>query len=546
MWAIEDLGSNNGTYVNGQRIQSAVLADNDEIVIADTHIRLALPVVVPTRTTGDFDAVVTVLDLKNPSIVVSSETASATGTARREASGVHDLREHRLLERRMDALCAVLDITSQATEPRQVLDSLCAALLDVFPVADSVGVLVEDEQTGELKAASHKVRHLNPSATIPDLRVPKTIIQHVMLDRRGILVQDRPPVPRAMATGDEEPQGSRMGAPIQAYGTHYGVIYVESAAFALRQEDVDLLTSVAGQAGQAIHATRMQHEVQLRQRLERDLRVARQIQRSLLPPGPPDVIGLDFAAHYDPAYEIGGDFYDFIWHDKQHLAFVVGDVAGKAISAALYMARLTSELRSRASLARTPGRLLKRVNEELLQLGDDSMFATLVYAVYDLNTRMLAFTNAGHVVPLLRRDGRVYPLQSDESSVAPLGVVPQLEIGEARVQLHSGDLLVLTTDGIHEARDASGNEYGIKRLSRRIRTARGSAQDVVKAILQDVDAHVGTADQGDDMTIVAVGVGTTRARARTETLPGVEPLPSIDPKAGGNSDESGPIPTLPR
>src|SRR5690606_20432012 len=143
-------------------------------------------------------------------------------------------------------------------------------------------------------------------------------------------------------------------------------------------------------------------------------------------------------------------------------------------------------------------------------------------AIYDLNTRTLVFTNAGHVVPLLRRDGRVYPLHAERAHVAPIGVMPQMEIGEARVQLHSGDLLVLTTDGIHEARDAMGNEYGVKRLSRRIRSARGTPDDVVKAILQDVDSHVATGSQGDDITIVAMEIGARRARRRTDTIPGVQ------------------------
>ena len=546
-WAIEDLGSNNGTYVNGQRVQSGVLHDQDEIVIANNRIRVELPETHP-KGRSEFDAHVTVVDLKSPSIVISSEDSSSSDSQRflhssAVLAGVQDsLREQRNLERKRGALSSILEIAAQATDPNQLLDALCTALLDVFSSAESVGVLVEDERSKELKAITHRSRRNQPGL---EIRVPGTIIQHVVQDRRGILLQEhvsgsiRPTpviglpaagsaasaVAAATASGSAvpaaaEPAGSRMGAPIQAHGAHYGVIYVESGARAFRQDDVDLLTSIAAQAALAIHATRLQQQVLLKQRLERDLRVARQIQRSLLPAKPPDVVGLEFAVHYEPAYEIGGDFYDFIWHDKSHLAIAVGDVAGKAISAALYMARLTSELRSRAGLARTPARLLRRVNQEMLQLGDEGMFATLVYAIYDLNTRTLVFTNAGHVVPLLRRDGRVYPLHAERAHVAPIGVMPQMEIGEARVQLHSGDMLVLSTDGIHEARDAQGNEYGLRRLSRRIRSARGTPDDVIKSILQDVDSHVATGSQGDDITIVAMAVGAKRARRRTDTIPG--------------------------
>jgi len=592
-WSIEDLGSNNGTYVNGQRVQSGVLHDQDEIIIANNKIRVELPDAQP-KGRSEFDAHVTVVDLQSPSLVLSSEDASDSQRFWHSSAvlaGVQDsLREQRLLERKLSAISSILEIAAQAHDPNQLLDALCVALLELFPSADSVGVLVEDERTKELKAITHRSRRSNgPGAS--DIRVPGTIIQHVVQDRRGILLNDGSgagvipvpvkrssvgagggasasssgaassaagsgPVPAAgpAAMGDgptaivktasviDPPSGSRMGAPIQAHQNHYGVIYVESGSRVFRQEDVDLLTSVAAQAGLAIHATRMQHQVLLKQRLERVLRVARQIQRSLLPAKPPDVVGLEFAVHYEPAYEIGGDFYDFIWHDKSHLAIVIGDVAGKAISAALYMARLTSELRSRAGIARTPARLLRRVNQEMLQLGDEGMFATLTYAIYDLNSRTLVFTNAGHVVPLLRREGRVYPLHAERAHVAPIGVMPQMEVGEARVQLHSGDLLVLTTDGIHEARDAQGNEYGIKRLSRRIRSARGGPDDVVKAILQDVDSHVASGSQGDDITIVTMGVGAKRARRRTDTIPGVapgEPLPPEDGDGDGDGEPEG-------
>jgi sigma-B regulation protein RsbU (phosphoserine phosphatase) len=185
------------------------------------------------------------------------------------------------------------------------------------------------------------------------------------------------------------------------------------------------------------------------------------------------------------------------------------------------MARLTSELRSRAAIARTPARLLRRVNQEIAQLGEDGMFATLVYCIYDLDNRSLVFTNAGHCVPLLRRGDRVFPLQAERAHTPPLGVVPELEAGEARVQLHSGDMLIMVSDGIIESRDARGNEYGLSRLSRRIRTARGTAEDVVKAILADIDNHSHEQAQGDDMTILAMAIDARRAKRKTTTLPGV-------------------------
>src|ERR1041385_876018 len=516
-WEIEDLGSNNGTFVNGVKVQSATqIRHDDEILIANNRIRVETRESSPdNKLAGEGN--VTIVNVTGTESLIRSREDSSSGRLPIVSSGilsVADQRAVRLLERKLDALTQVLHATAASDTSEALIQKLVDALLELFPQAEDVGVLVEDERTGELKVQAQ--RHRKPSFG-GDLKVPGTIIQHVISDRRGVLLGET-------ADENDEGVGTRMGAPLIFHGVHYGVVYVESKHAGFRQEDVDLLQTVATQTGLAMHATRVAAQLARREKLERDLRVARQIQRSLLPANVPQVVGLEFAVHYEPAYQIGGDFYDFIWHDPSHLGLAVGDVAGKAISAALYMARLTSELRSRAAIARTPARLLRRVNQEIAQLGDDGMFATLVYCIYDLENRSLVFTNAGHCVPLLRRGDRVFPLQAERAHTPPLGVTPELDAGEARVQLHSGDMLIMVSDGILEARDARGNDYGLTRLSRRIRTARGKVDDVVKAILADIDSHCGEqGQQGDDMTLVAMSIDQRRAKRKTTTLPGVIP-----------------------
>jgi serine phosphatase RsbU (regulator of sigma subunit) len=528
-WALEDLGSNNGTYINGIRLQQATpLRHEDEIAIANNRIRVDAQDSSTDRTNDN--PAVTIVDVTGQSIVRSRVESGERPLISSNLFSVADHKAVRLVERKLDALTQIMHATAGGGPPEALLERLVDALLDLFPHAEDVGVLVEDERTGALRVQCQRHRRasapslaaVGPSddaAKTPfggELRVPGTIIQHVVSDRRGVLLGEA-------SDESDEAVGTRMGAPLIYHGTHYGVVYVESAHRAFRQDDVDLLQAIANQAGLAIHAARVASQLASRERLERDLRVARQIQRSLLPANVPQVVGLDFAVHYEPAYQIGGDFYDFIWHDTSHLGLAVGDVAGKAISAALYMARLTSELRSRAAIARTPARLLRRVNQEIASLGDDGMFATLVYLIYDLENRSLVFTNAGHCVPLLRRGDRVFPLQAERAHTPPLGVTAPLEAGEARVQLHGGDMLVIVSDGIIEARDPRGVEYGLTRLSRRIRTARGTTDDIVKAILADIDSHSGDQAQGDDMTIVAMAIDERRAKRKTTTLPGVLP-----------------------
>jgi serine phosphatase RsbU (regulator of sigma subunit)/pSer/pThr/pTyr-binding forkhead associated (FHA) protein len=558
-WLLEDLGSNNGTYINGQRLQTAtVLRHEDEIMIANNKIRVEAQDFPSEQRAGEVPSAVTIVDVSGSALIRSREDSGARGVPIVSSGliSVTDQKAVRLIERKLEALTQILHATASSDTAEALLEKLVDALLDLFPQAEDVGVLVQDERTQELKVQAQRHRRRGPAQTgdltdttgqMPrtttedrkpfggELRVPGTIIQHVVSDRRGVLLGETADV-------DDEAVGTRMGAPLIYHGAHYGVVYVESHQEGFRQEDVDLLQAIANQAGMAIHSTRVAAQLARREKLERDLRVARQIQRSLLPATLPQVVGLDFAVHYEPAYQIGGDFYDFIWHDPAHLGLAVGDVAGKAISAALYMARLTSELRSRAAIARTPARLLRRVNQEIAALGDDGMFATLVYCIYDLETRSLVFTNAGHCVPLLRRGDRVFPLQAERAHTPPLGVTPEFEAGEARVQLHSGDMLIMVSDGILEARDARGNEYGLSRLSRRIRSARGSAEDVVKAILADIDAHAQDQAQADDMTIVAMTIDQRRAKRKTTTLPGVAPAdvpgsPRLATEGGTPADE---------
>src|SRR5215468_5035624 len=395
-WEIEDLGSNNGTFVNGIKVQAATqIRHDDEILIANNRIRVETRESTPDgKIPSDGGNAVTIVDVSDRASMIRSREDSSSGRLPIVSSGilsVADQRAVRLLERKLEALTQILHATAASDTSDALIQKLVDALLELFPQAEDVGVLVEDERTGELKVQAQRHRR---EAFGGDLKVPGTIIQHVLSDRRGVLLGE---------TADENEEG------------------------------VDLLQTVATQTGLAMHATRVAAQLARREKLERDLRVARQIQRSLLPANVPQVVGLEFAVHYEPAYQIGGDFYDFIWHDPSHLGLAVGDVAGKAISAALYMARLTSELRSRAAIARTPARLLRRVNQEIAQLGDDGMFATLVYCIYDLENRSLVFTNAGHCVPLLRRGDRVFPLQAERAHTPPLGVTPELEAGEARV-----------------------------------------------------------------------------------------------------------------
>src|SRR5262245_42735401 len=257
-----------------------------------------------------------------------------------------------------------------------------------------------------------------------------------------------------------------------------------------------------------------------KKRLEEELRIARQIQMSLLPRGPLDFPGIGVTALCVPAREVGGDYYDFFPVGDRRLGVLIADVSGKGTSAALYMAELKGLMLSLSQIYQSPRQLLLEVNRILSENLDTRSFITMTYAVIDLNAGRLTFARAGHT-PLiyLRGDGR----KQTADVLAPSGLVVGLRIPGARekfselleedsVALHKGDVLVFYTDGITEAMNSSSDLFGEPRLGRLIAEhGHLDAGDLRERILREIEAFVGAADQHDDMTMILIKVEETLA-----------------------------------
>jgi anti-sigma regulatory factor (Ser/Thr protein kinase) len=238
-----------------------------------------------------------------------------------------------------------------------------------------------------------------------------------------------------------------------------------------------------------------------RQRVEQELEVARLIQRNFLPKRVPELPGWRVAAHYRPAREVGGDFYDLIPLPGGRIAFVVGDVTDKGVPAALVMPATRSVLRATAQRLVEPAAVLRDVNEHLVPDMPEKMFVTCLYAVLDPASGELGFANAGHDLPYLRTADGVIELRARGM---PLGLMAGMEYEERAAVLGGADSLLLHSDGIVEAHDARHEMFGFPRLQRTVAQApRGG--DLIEHVLAELAAVTGgDAEQEDDITMVTL------------------------------------------
>ena len=277
------------------------------------------------------------------------------------------------------------------------------------------------------------------------------------------------------------------------------------------REDIDLLRTLANQGAVAIENARLFQENIEKSRMEEELKIAHNLQISMLPDKAPTIEGFSIAARSIPAREVGGDFYDFIEimeDGAKRLGIVVGDVSGKAVSGALVMAASRSIFRVLTETHESVEEVMNRANARLQRDVKKGMFVALLYAVLDPRENTLTLSNAGQIQPILCSPAKPKPEYVDsEGDKFPLGIVKDCHYEETRVLLKQGDLLVFSTDGIVEAVNDKGELYGFERFLASIEEGRGlGADELLEKIIKDVMLYVGKVEQHDDLTAVVVKV----------------------------------------
>ncbi len=241
-----------------------------------------------------------------------------------------------------------------------------------------------------------------------------------------------------------------------------------------------------------------------KERLERELQLAAEIQMSILPQTLPEVPGYTFGALMHPARMVGGDFYDIFSVDGNRIGAIIGDVTDKGVPSAIFMARTHALIMSEAAHGGSPGEILRRVNRHLIQLAQSNLFVTVLFGMLECSSGRFEFARAGHEHPLLMtRDGRVQALP--QAVGQPIGIFDDFLLDENSLVLLPGSSLLFFTDGVTDARSPRNKIYGYERLQKAFMKTKGHAgQDVCEAILSRVRKFQSNASQEDDITLVAL------------------------------------------
>jgi serine phosphatase RsbU (regulator of sigma subunit) len=273
-------------------------------------------------------------------------------------------------------------------------------------------------------------------------------------------------------------------------------------------DDRKLLNDLATQTAPAVQVAQLvrqqQQQAQERERIEQELRVARLIQQTLLPKRVPEIAGWDVAAYYQPAREVGGDFYDFLEFEDGHLGIIVGDVTDKGVPAALVMATTRTMLRASAQRLDSPGEVLRQVNDVIVPDIPPNMFITCLYAILDPRSGRMRYANAGQDLPYQRHKGRAGDTSELRATGMPLGLMPGMSYEEKEAVLETGDSILFYSDGLVEAHDPQREMFGIPRLQGFIGAHPGGAT-MIDFLLEELARFVGDGwEQEDDITLVTL------------------------------------------
>jgi serine phosphatase RsbU (regulator of sigma subunit) len=513
---LQDLGSANGTYYNGARLDQAVpLTSGGRVQIGETEIifRDEAAERAPAAPTIDENA-----PLPEATIAFDSSQHTTSGLleaiegARTQTSGRFNVaaaapqRAAAAVAAQGDllALISKVGVTLLASATLdETLRQVARLVFDAVP-AERCIIMLREDAGGELRVRAAEMH--DQRTDVGEVRVSRTIIEEVVNQGRSVLTSDAQHDPRFMSS-TVTLQGIRsvLAVPLGVGERIFGMIYADSplATSRFTEDHLKVLTTLGSVAAIRVENARLLEEHLAQERNERELQLAREIQQRLQPTTPPSIPGFELQGISFPSYEIGGDYYDFILFPDGRLVVALGDVSGKGTSAALLMSSLHAAVHAQVALSRPIAETIGAVNRYLADNTPANRFVTLFYAELDPLSGSLSFINAGHNPPLIAHAAGT--LEQLGSGGLPLGIMPDLDYREGRARLRPGDVLVAYSDGVTEQTNPQGEEFGTVRLQEAVaqnldRSAAGIRDKIEDALSKFAQ---GTPPV-DDITLVIV------------------------------------------
>lgn len=494
---LHDLGSANGTRYNGAAVSAPIpLVVGGMVQIGETTLVFEDDREKPANISA--------------TIIADATEALTAGTTIALSKGRYPTTE--LLDSQYSTRTDLLGLISKvgvallsSNGLDETLDQVASLVFDAVPAQRVVIMLRDDKSTGEMNIKVARER--DKAEPLTEVRISRNVMREVVENGKSVLTSDAQHDPK-FASQTIVLQGIRsvLAVPLSVDERHvFGIIYADSPTYetTFKEEHLDILTTLASVASIRVENVSLLDERINRERMERELALATEIQQRFQPSGPPIVEGYEFQGISFSCYEIGGDYYDFLERHDGKMLVALGDVSGKGTAAALLMSSLHAAIHAQVAAKTALEETVVSINKYLAENTPANRFITLFVAELDPATADLKFINAGHNPPLIgRADGSVEQLGSGG---LPLGIMPLATYDVGSANLGPGDVLVIYSDGVSEANNLAEEEFGLDRLievvKANITRSASGIRDKVESALSE---FTGTAPANDDITLVIV------------------------------------------
>lgn len=507
---VRDLNSRNGTLVNGAEIaKPARLFDGSRIRVCEEefifyldedHIHLTQHLLGDRGSASPGNSSILLFDDLRESGTGASSIRSSLDVSSHHGAGLVGADE------KLKAILAVTRALRDAHDRQAILKTMMDTLFELFADADR-GFIAFRDGDGQIVSEVMKTRR---SQFEEQVRISRTITNLVLDSRQAILSSDAAADARfdmSQSLTDFRIRSMMCAPLIDADDRAVGVVQLDTlrSALAFQQSDLEVLVAVAAQASLALQRLELFERFEASQRLQRELALAHEVQQRFLPQAAPSLSGYEFYAHYRAMAQVGGDYYDYLTMSDRRVAIVVADVDGHGVAAALLMAKISAEARYAVATHVDPVRIIEQMNRNLTDLHLDQ-FVTLVMGVLDSKNHALSIVNAGHALPLVRREGKGFEFLSSEYSGMPLGINERAAYPSITLSLAPGDCVVFYTDGVTEAMNSAGEMLGASKLISELETGQAKTPEAIgRIICQTIRHHCGQTAPQDDVCLVSMG-----------------------------------------